>query len=68
MNREAPTPHSAAWRTSTYSSNQGGSCVEAAPLEAHVGVRDSKDLTLGHLELQPATWSALITGIKSGAS
>jgi len=31
-----------AWRKSSYSGNQGGNCVEVAPLTASVGVRDSK--------------------------
>ena len=32
----------AAWRKSSYSGNEGGECVEVAPLTPHVGVRDSK--------------------------
>ncbi|MFE5327017.1 DUF397 domain-containing protein [Embleya sp. NPDC056575] len=30
------------WRKSSYSGNQGGDCVEVAPLTSSVGVRDSK--------------------------
>lgn len=30
------------WRKSSYSDHRGGECVEAAPLVAQVGVRDSK--------------------------
>jgi hypothetical protein len=32
-----------AWRKSSYSSSNGGACVELAGLGAGVGVRDSKD-------------------------
>lgn len=30
------------WRKSMYSGNEGGNCVEVAPLTTSVGVRDSK--------------------------
>ncbi|MBO2452202.1 DUF397 domain-containing protein [Actinomadura barringtoniae] len=34
------TPH---WRKSSYSGEEGGSCIEVADLAPAVGVRDSKD-------------------------
>ncbi|MFI1378589.1 DUF397 domain-containing protein [Embleya sp. NPDC020886] len=49
------------WRKSTYSSNNGGNCVEVADGFAAVPVRDSKAPALGHLTIAPAAWSALLT-------
>jgi len=31
-----------AWRKSSYSGNAGGNCVEVAPIQPEIGVRDSK--------------------------
>jgi hypothetical protein len=64
MSSERPSPQ-IAWRKSSYSGDQGGSCVETAPLSALVGIRDSKDLTVGHITIEPASWSALIGSIKA---
>jgi hypothetical protein len=47
------------WRKSSYSGNQG-ECVESAALAAGVGVRDTKDPSVGHLEVRPAAWAALL--------
>lgn len=48
------------WFKSSYSGGQQGNCVETARLGTPVGVRDSKDLNIGHLEVQPTAWAALI--------
>ncbi|WP_436776108.1 DUF397 domain-containing protein [Yinghuangia sp. YIM S09857] len=60
---EAPSPR--AWRKSSYSGQQGGDCVEVAPLGGVVGTRDSKDVSRGHLVLRPEAWVAL-TGVLKG--
>ncbi|MFH8563899.1 DUF397 domain-containing protein [Streptomyces sp. NPDC017988] len=55
------------WRKSTYSGNEGGSCVEV--LDGHpsgVPVRDSKAPHGPALVFPMAGWSSFITAIKSG--
>ncbi|MBW5423436.1 DUF397 domain-containing protein [Streptomyces sp. BG9H] len=55
------------WRKSTYSGNEGGSCVEV--LDGHpsgVPVRDSKAPHGPALVFPTAGWSSFITAIKSG--
>lgn len=55
------TVTSARWRKSTYSGNNGGSCVEVADnLPGIVLVRDSKDRDGGTLRFQPAAWQAFV--------
>jgi Domain of unknown function (DUF397) len=57
----------AVWRKSTYSSNNGGNCVEVARnLPGVVAVRDSKDPEGGALIVTPAAWQALVAGIRAG--
>ncbi len=34
---------SATWRTSTYSGNNGGNCVEVGNADHRIAIRDSKD-------------------------
>jgi hypothetical protein len=58
----------ATWRKSSYSSSNGGNCVEVASnLPGVVAVRDSKDPEGGALVLAPEAFSALTEGIRSGA-
>jgi len=52
-----------AWRTSSYSSDQGGNCVEVAPDVQCVGIRDTKNRDQGHLTVKPSTWHAFIRSI-----
>ncbi|MFJ8739142.1 DUF397 domain-containing protein [Embleya sp. NPDC127516] len=52
------------WRKSSYSSNNGGDCVEVADGVAAVPVRDSKAPALGHLTIAPASWSALLDRVR----
>ena len=65
-------PGPLAWRTSSYSGNTGGQCVEVAITTAGSGptclVRDSTDRTGPHLAVAPATWHAFITAIKTGTA
>ncbi|MER6304090.1 DUF397 domain-containing protein [Kitasatospora sp. NPDC001539] len=50
-----------AWRKSSYSSNEGGQCVEVAETVAAVLVRDSKDQSGPHLSFDPAAWKAFVS-------
>ncbi|WP_406298542.1 DUF397 domain-containing protein [Embleya sp. NBC_00888] len=52
------------WRKSTYSSDNGGDCVEVAGGLAAVPVRDSKAPALGHLTIAHASWSALLDRVR----
>lgn len=55
----------AIWRKSSYSSGNGGNCVEVAAGGAGVvAVRDSKDPDGPALTFSPADWSAFITSLK----
>ncbi|MET7301235.1 DUF397 domain-containing protein [Embleya sp. NPDC005575] len=55
----------AMWRKSTYSAPQGAECVEVAPGFSAVPVRDSKDPSVGHLVVTPASWSALLSTLRA---
>jgi len=55
------------WRTSSYSSGQGGNCVEIANLSnSGTAMRDSKDPTGAVLQLPTAAWSVFTTAIRGG--
>jgi hypothetical protein len=55
----------AIWRKSSYSSGNGGNCVEvAADGPGVVAVRDSKDPAGPALVFTPADWSAFIASLK----
>jgi hypothetical protein len=55
----------ATWRKSTHSNAEGGNCVEAAGgLPAAVPVRDSKNLSVGHLVVPAASWNALTASLR----
>lgn len=57
----------AIWRKSSYSSGNGGQCVEVARnLPGVVAVRDSKDPEGGALVFTPEEWRAFIGGAKRG--
>jgi Domain of unknown function (DUF397) len=58
---------SAIWRTSSYSGNNGGACVEAAAMRAAVLVRDSKDPLGPVLAFGARDWQQFADRIKSGA-
>jgi hypothetical protein len=57
------TPHYA-WRKSTRSDD--GNCVEIAPADGSVVVRDSKDHVGPILRFDPARWDAFINDIHAG--
>ena len=55
------------WHKSSYSSSNGGNCVEVARnLPGVVAVRDSKDLGSPALALPPAAWAAFTAAVRSG--
>ena len=57
----------AVWRKSSYSSANGGACVEVARIPAVVvAVRDSKDPDGPKLAFSPAGWQAFIRRVKAG--
>jgi hypothetical protein len=54
------------WRTSSYSANNGGACVEVCTTDpAAVAVRDSKDREGPALGFAPEAWSVFVQGIKN---
>ncbi|MDV6011007.1 DUF397 domain-containing protein [Haloechinothrix sp. LS1_15] len=61
----APGFTNATWITSSYSSGNGGNCVEISLSRVNraVGVRDSKDRDGGHLTVPASAWSAFLHGV-----
>ncbi|MER6531912.1 DUF397 domain-containing protein [Streptomyces sp. NPDC001508] len=55
---------SATWRKSSYSSSNGGDCVEVADLTALVAVRDSKNHEAGRFAVAPEAWTAFLRDLK----
>ncbi|MFF8413828.1 DUF397 domain-containing protein [Streptomyces omiyaensis] len=52
------------WFKSSYSSGQGGECVEVAACVHSVHVRDSKDTTIPSLSVSPDAWDAFLRRVK----
>ncbi|WP_433857055.1 DUF397 domain-containing protein [Streptomyces kronopolitis] len=50
-------PH---WAKSSYSSDEGGECVEVATTPGTVLIRDSKNPDGPRLTLAPTTWAAFL--------
>ncbi|MEU6555034.1 DUF397 domain-containing protein [Streptomyces sp. NPDC046915] len=48
------------WVKSSYSSGEGGECVEVAATSGAVHVRDSKDTSRPALAVEPAAWAAFV--------
>lgn len=57
-----------AWRKSSYSSAQGGSCVEVAGTPGAIGVRDTKEAHKGEartvLSFAPGAWQRFTTSLR----
>ncbi|GLW94429.1 DUF397 domain-containing protein [Actinokineospora globicatena] len=53
------------WFKSSRSGAADENCVEARLTETVVRVRDTKNRTAGTLAVPPATWTALVTGLKN---
>jgi hypothetical protein len=57
----------AVWRKSSYSSGNGGQCVEVARnLPGVIAVRDSKDPDGPELAFAPGEWRAFTAAVKAG--
>ena len=57
----------AEWRKASYSTNNGGACVEVARnLPGVVAVRDSKDPDGPKLIVSTDEWGVFATGVKAG--
>ncbi|MEV2203196.1 DUF397 domain-containing protein [Streptomyces fradiae] len=52
--------HQLEWIKSSYSTDDGPSCIEVAPAHDQILVRDSKNPTGPRLALAPATWAAFL--------
>jgi hypothetical protein len=53
------------WHKSTYSSDQGGNCVEVANLDGHRAVRDSKNPAGSMLTFTAAQWSTFTSAVQA---
>jgi hypothetical protein len=55
------------WRTSTYSGDNGDSCVEVAPLpDGGTALRDTKDRARPAHRYSPAAWTAFLAAVRAG--
>jgi hypothetical protein len=54
------------WRTSTYSSNGGATCVEVGDAPRAVLVRDTQDRTGPVLRFSPDAWRRFTGQVKTG--
>jgi Domain of unknown function (DUF397) len=54
------------WHKSSFSSGQGGACVEVADLDGGCAVRDSKNPTGPALMFTATAWAAFTTGVRAG--
>ena len=55
------------WRTSSYTGNGGGNCVEVGDARRGVLVRDTKDCSGPVLRFSPAVWRRFADQVKTGA-
>ena len=56
--------HVTGWRKSSYSSTNGGNCVETSSSSRDVLVRDSQDQEGAHLAVPASSWSAFTARIR----
>lgn len=59
------SPH-ATWRKSSHSHGGSGDCVELAALPGVVGVRDTKNRAVGHLQISRRVFASLLAEVKAG--
>ena len=52
------------WRTSSYSGNSGGQCVEVGDADHRISVRDSKDPKGPRLAFGRGAWEAFAAKVK----
>ena len=48
------------WFKSSYSSGEGGACIEVAVQPTAIHIRDSKAPATPHLTVTPAAWAAFL--------
>jgi len=60
-------PDDLAWRTSSFSGDNGNSCLEVAPLPGGIAVRDTKDRTRPPHVHTAAAFSVFVAGVRAGA-
>ncbi|WP_217567532.1 DUF397 domain-containing protein [Streptomyces sp. GbtcB7] len=53
-----------AWFKSSYSTNEGGECLEIATAPTTIHIRDSKNLTGPTLAVTPNTWTAFLRTVR----
>jgi Domain of unknown function (DUF397) len=53
------------WRTSSYSGNSGGQCVQVGAAARTIAVRDSKDLRSAILAFTPRQWRRFTDRVKA---
>jgi hypothetical protein len=53
-----------AWFKSSYSTNEGGECLEIASAPTTIHIRDSKNLTGPTLAVTPTTWTAFLRTVR----
>ena len=56
-----------AWRKSSYSGDNGGTCIEVGPVGPAVAVRDSQDQAGPQLAFAVGTWRAFTDRLKTAA-
>jgi hypothetical protein len=56
-----------AWRTSSYSGDNGGACVEVGTTGPAIAVRDSKHPDGPQLAIPAGTWKAFTNQLKASA-
>ncbi|MDH6222207.1 DUF397 domain-containing protein [Streptomyces pseudovenezuelae] len=54
-----------AWLKSSYSTGEGGNCVEITDLNTQVGIRDSKNTAGPALVVPAGAWSAFVSLARS---
>ena len=52
------------WRTSSYTGNGGGNCVEVGGAASVIVVRDTKDRNGGTLAFSAGAWDAFAASLK----
>jgi Domain of unknown function (DUF397) len=55
------------WRTSSYSGNSGGQCIEVGAAARVIAVRDSKDPHGAMLAFDPQDWQRFTGRVKADA-
>ncbi|MEU8503966.1 DUF397 domain-containing protein [Streptomyces brevispora] len=60
VRRAIPTAHELTWFKSSYSTGNGGECVEVAAAATRVHIRDSKQTSGPVLTVGPGAWMGFV--------